>query len=212
LKVAVGCVVVPIVLGIVLVLTGLALRKASPTTHRDEVAALEQPIAGGVTVEQLASEGMQAGGDATGGRALPVDLALEEGNFTVTAGPPGSSIRVEGDYDAGAYDLKQEMSRDAGNRPHYKLSFRPRYSMFHRLLTEGGVHIDEDDNKLTVYLPRGIPMALEMQVSKGSSHLQLGGLALTSARIDLSMGEHAVTVEEPNPVEMSSLQLNASMG
>jgi len=210
-KIALGCLAAPIVLGIVLIVLSLALRKTSPAEHREETANLEQSVAG-VTEAQLASEGLKPGEAAPIGRPLPVAMILEEGNFTIEAGPAGSSIRVEGDYDAGAYELKQEMAKDGSGQPHYNLSFRSRRSMFHRLLTEGGVHIDKNDNKISVFIPRGIPIALDARISIGTSHLNLGGLALSSATIDLSMGEHTITVEELNPLEMSNLVMNFAMG
>jgi len=211
LKIALGCLIVPIVLGIVLVIVGLAMRQAGAPQHRDETANLDQPLPG-VTAGQLASEGLQTGDAMPAGAAVPVEMRLEEGNFTILPASAGSSIRVEGDYDAGAYELKQEMRKDSSGNPSYFLSFRSRYSMFRRLMTEGGVHVDKDDNKITIFLPRGIPLALNVQISKGASSLRLGGLALRSAKLDLSMGEHAVLVDEPNPLEMDRLEMRFAMG
>src|SRR5678815_485515 len=182
----------PITIGVVLIIVALTLRKTSPPQHREEAANLEQSVAG-VTEAQLASEGLEPGKAAPMGRPLPVGIVLEEGNFTIEAGPAGSSIRVEGDYDAGAYELKQELAKDGSGQPHYTLSFRSRRSMFHRLLTEGGVHIDKNDNRISIFLPRGIPIALDARIRIGTSHLNLGGLALSNASLDLSMGEHTIT-------------------
>jgi len=209
LRIALGCLVLPIAIGLVLIIAGVAMRQAGPPEHRDETASLEQSLPG-VTLGQLQSEGLAAG--APSGRAVAVDLLLEEGNFTVLAGPPGSSIRVEGAYDAGAYELKQEMTRDGSGHPSYSLSFRPRWSMFRRMMTEGGVHLDKDDNKITVYLPRGVPIALNAQASKGTSDLRLGGLALQAVTLDLSMGEHSLSVDELNPLQMDRMEARASMG
>ncbi|HZI92834.1 MAG TPA: hypothetical protein VFE84_01210 [Patescibacteria group bacterium] len=211
LKIAIGCLVAPIVIGVVLIIVALTLRKTSPPQHREEAANLEQSVAG-VTEAQLASEGLEPGKAAPMGRPLPVGIVLEEGNFTIEAGPAGSSIRVEGDYDAGAYELKQELAKDGSGQPHYTLSFRSRRSMFHRLLTEGGVHIDKNDNRISIFLPRGIPIALDARIRIGTSHLNLGGLALSNASLDLSMGEHTITVAELNPLEMSNLTMNLAMG
>src|SRR6267378_7307901 len=115
-KIALGCLVAPIVIGIVLIVLSLALRRTSPPQHREEAANLEQSVAG-VTEAQLASEGLKPGEATPIGRPLPVAMVLEEGNFTIEAGPAGSSIRVEGDYDAGAYELKQEMAKDSSGLP-----------------------------------------------------------------------------------------------
>jgi hypothetical protein len=65
---------------------------------------------------------------------------------------------------------------------------------------------------MTVYVPRGLPMDLTLNVRKGESHIHLGGLSLASAALELQMGEHHVDVSEPNPIEMSELRINAAMG
>lgn len=210
MKFLAGCIAIPILLVVILLVAALVARMAGAPEHRAETANLEQHLEP-VTIGQLQAEGLTPGA-APMGKPISVQILMEEGNFTIKPGPPGSSIRVEGDYDSGLYELKQELERDADGGPRYKLSFRPRYSLFRRLVTEGGMRIDEDDNRMTVHLPRDLPIALEGTFRKGKSSIELGGLAIEQARLRLEMGEHHVTVEEPNPIEMSSLELNAGMG
>lgn len=210
-KILLGCLAAPFVLIALLGTLALIFRAAGSPGHKEEMANLEQPLPT-VTPEQLAAEGLTAGSGVPAGSAVSITVRLEEGNFTVKAGPVGSGVKVEGNYDSGAYELKQEFKNDASGGPAYFLSFKPRYSLLRRVLTEGGVHIDDDDNKMTVWLPRGVPIALDVQVSKGKSILELGGLALSRATLDLSMGENNLTVGEVNPIEMTSLDINAGMG
>ena len=210
-KILLGCLAAPFVLVALLLTLMLISRAAGSPGHKEEMANLEQPLPT-VTPEQLAAEGLTQGSGVPAGSAVSITLRLEEGNFTVKAGPVGSGVKVEGNYDSGAYELKQEFKQDASGAPAYYLSFRPRYSVLRRVLTEGGVHLKEGDNKITVWLPRGVPIALDLQTRMGQSNLDLGGLALSRAVLDVSMGEHHMTVAEVNPIEMTSLDINAGMG
>ncbi|HET9481298.1 MAG TPA: hypothetical protein VFP98_06030, partial [Candidatus Polarisedimenticolia bacterium] len=214
MKILVGCLAAPFVLLLVAVVLVLAFRAMPMESSEKARAALQQPMEPppGVSVEQLAAEGLDVAVAIPAGAAVPVHMKLEEGNFTVRPGPAGGGIRVEGDYDKGTFELSQEMTTDSSGKPLYKLSFRPRYSMMRRLLSHGFLRIDDNTNVLTIYLPRGMPMALTARVLKGASRLELGGLALQSANLDLSMGEHEVRVSEPNPIAMDTMELNAGMG
>ena len=210
-KILLGCLAAPFVLVALLGILALIFRAAGSPGHKVEMANLEQPLPT-VTPEQLAAEGLTQSTGVPAGSPVSVTLRLEEGNFTVKAGPVGSGVKVEGNYDTGAYELKQEFKQDESGAPAYYLSFRPRYSLLRRVLTEGGVQFDDDDNKITVWLPRGVPISLDLQSSKGHSSVELGGLALTRAVLNVRMGEHHVSVGEVNPIEMTSLDINAGMG
>ncbi len=210
-KILLGCLATPFVIVAVLLVLVLVFR-AAPLPESDTVRTdLEQAVPT-VTSEQLAAEGLAVDAAVPAGDPMSVSVTLEEGNFRIEPGPPGSSIRVEGDYDQATYDLKQELTRDSSGKPTYTLSFLPRYSMLRRILSHGFVETDDNPNRLTIYLPEGVPMALTMQVRKGKSELQLGGLALQSATFDLEMGEHRLHVDRPNPIEMDNLQINSGMG
>ncbi len=193
---------------LVLIVLVLSFRAAGAPEPDPRQADLQQPLP--VSERQLAAEGLGVEGGVTTG--MDVVMLLEEGEFTVEAGPPGSPIRVEGDYDAGVYDLKQEMVRGDRGRPEYRLSFRPRYSILGRILRQGFVHLEEGTNRLRIYLPSDRRIALRAKVSKGESTLDLGGLALESASLELRMGEHTVRASSPNAIEMGSLEVRGGMG
>ena len=189
----------------------VSFRMAGAPDHDPRSAQLEQSFPG-LTPSQLAAEGLTTGGGGLRDRPVRVNVRLEEGEFILKPGPPGSGVRVEGDYDAGVYDLKQDLTRDDDGTPVYTLSFRPRYTMLSRILRQGFVHIEHGTNRMTVTLPRDLPMALNVRVSKGESHIELGGLALTAASLDMSMGDHNVSAGEPNPLEMEQFEIRGAMG
>ncbi len=210
-KILLGCLATPVVLLLLFLVLHLAFR-AVPLPEAAPGDASSEPSAT-VTLDQLVAEGLTSGKlTAPEGRAVPVSLILEEGNFTVKPSPPGEGFKVEGNYDKAMYKLEHSIERDASGAVSFRLSFVPRYSMFRRILSVGSFEIDDNTNVLTVYVPRDVPLDLTMQVSKGESHIDLGGLSIASAALELQMGEHSVTVEEPNPIEMSSLKVNQSMG
>ena len=131
IKILLGCLAAPFVLVALLLTLMLIFRAAGSPGHKEEMANLEQPLPT-VTPEQLAAEGLTQGSGVPAGSAVSITLRLEEGNFTVKAGPAGSGVKVEGNYDAGAYELKQEFKQDVSGAPAYYLSFRPRYSVLRR--------------------------------------------------------------------------------
>jgi len=207
----IGCIAVPCILLVLFAITVLVVRMQGAPEHRMEKANLEQPIAA-LTSGQLAAEGLTGGaaGPATG--TLGVRIRLTEGHFIIKPGPPGGSIRVEGDYDAGAYDLVQKADTSNPDAPTYELSFEPKYSWLRRILTEGGVHVDDDQNPLTIWLPAGTPMDLDLHVAVGKSEVDLGGLSLRRASLDMRMGEHTLRVPQLNPLEMEQVTLRGRMG
>jgi hypothetical protein len=209
-KIALGCIALPFVLMLVFGLLFLVFR-AMPLPESAVTEASQEPE-GSVTLEQLAAEGLQVGAPVPGAQAVPVSLWLEEGNFTVKAAPEGTGFHVEGKYDKAMYLLTQNLERDRSGAVSFSLSFKPRYSMLRRILSMGSFHIDSDTNALTIYVPRGVPMNLKVLASKGQTRLDLSGLSLAGAALDLSMGEHNVSVTEANPIEMGEMKVNAGMG
>ena len=121
-KILLGCLATPFILMALLLILALIFRAAGSPGHKEEMANLEQPISV-ATPEQLAAEGLTAGSGVPAGSAVSITLRLEEGNFTIKAGPVGSGVKVEGNYDSGAYELKQDFKKDASGGPAYFLSF-----------------------------------------------------------------------------------------
>ena len=143
-------------------------------------------------------------------RFLEVDLSLVEGKFRVLRGQTGNEVRVEAAYDAGVYSLEQEHEPGSSGAERVVVRFYPRYSMLRRLLTME--KIDPGANRVTIYLPADVPLRLKARISRGESELDLSGLALTGLDLDLSMGEHELSIRDPNPLVMDELRLRFSKG
>lgn len=210
-KILFGCLAAPFLLVFLLAFLVIVFR-ASPIPEGESVSVSQTDPIGGITPEMLAAEGFTLDPSRPAARPVPVRLNLEEGAFTIRQAPPGTPLHVEGDYDSALYDLTTTLERDDEGHPSYSITFLPKYTLLRRILTDGIVEIDDTENHLTVYIPRDLPIELDVRIAKAESRLFLGGLALTSARFQMKMGSHRILVEEPNPIEMESLVLDSSMG
>jgi hypothetical protein len=83
-----------------------------------------------------------------------------------------------------------------------------RFGARSRLLPPTGDH----RNRVTIHVPRNLPLRLEGLVRMGESDLELGGLALRSVRLAAEMGDHRISFSEPTPQPIESFEVRGSMG
>jgi hypothetical protein len=124
----------------------------------------------------------------TSERPLRLRLELEEGEFVIEPGPPGSALKAEGFFDPRDYELTQEVNDEGDLGREVTIRFRRKRSVF--ILFFRG---HDNQNEVRVSIPRGVPTALMLQLSKGESRTELGGLTLTDLHGNLRMGEHEVS-------------------
>jgi hypothetical protein len=141
---------------------------------------------------------------ATPGRVV---LDLSMGSFEIVAGPPGEPMRVEGRYDEGSYELKQELIRDAADGWEYRLSFGRDVSWIRGLFQSEG-----SNNRIKLIIPRGLPFELLGRIGIGESELELGGLSVTETRLEMGTGAHRISFDEPLPAPMGRFELDTSIG
>jgi len=218
----IGCLGVPIGLALILAVVLFVGNRLGQSEPQHPVAsAMSVPVAAGRTPAAPApggSSGPVASGkdlpeldrDASKGKdATPVNLSLDlsEGEFTIVPGPPGSEIKVDGFFDPKSYELTQETKeRDDGGRDIH-IGFR-RNTPFLFLLFWS----NHPENKVTITIPEGVPTALDLRLSKCQSHVELGGLMLTSLTARLSMGDQTLTFERPLASKLAQASLRLSMG
>ena len=208
-RLLIGCLglVVLVVVGLALT-AGIMVALGPPDSEPGQSANLEASLSG----ERLPSPVDPAPGEvplpALASRAR-VEIDLEEGEFDVRPGKPGEGIRVEGEYDPGIYDLIQETVGE-GDDQTVRISLKSRYTILRRLLTLG--NLDDMHNRITIFLPPDVALALKCRISKGESRVDLSGLALTDLDLDFRMGEHRVRIDEPNQLSMEKLRIRVSMG
>lgn len=150
------------------------------------------------------------GADTTNAGPLKLALELQEGSFTIKPGPAGSRVQVEGEFSEALYELTERTDTDGGS-PRTTVRFRSKAPAWARFFA--GVGNDRDNQpRLTVSVPVGLPIDLSLNVSMGESRIDLGGLTLGELGLDLSMGNHEVDFKEPIVDGMRELRLNARMG
>jgi len=134
-------------------------------------------------------------------------LDLNRGNFEIVAGAEGESLRVEGRYDAGKFDLAESYETYGETGWIYRLEFDQRGTGLQPF-----VEHEESRNLVRLVVPPGVPIRLEGRVGIGQSHLRLGGLWLTDVDLEVGIGEHRVSFDEPLPVPVGRIRLDTSIG
>jgi hypothetical protein len=150
---------------------------------------------------------------AAAGPSSPLRLTIDlrEGDFTVQPGPPGGQVEVQGTYSPAMYELVEDTQTE-GPSPSKTIRFRSKAPAWARLLASIGGGGPADQPRLTVRIPAGMPMELALHVSMGESRINLGGLALRTLDLDVSMGEHRIDFREPVAEGLQRVRVNASMG
>ena len=143
---------------------------------------------------------------ARGVGEVRLDVSLTR--LRVEPGPPGSQIRLEGDFEAGRFELSETLEeRDDGSWS-YRLGFQPKRGFLGILMGAG----NNPKNDLTLYIPRGVPLDLVGDIGVGESELELGGLFLRNVRLDVSTGDHDVFFSEPLEHAMEDFRLDGAAG
>ena len=143
---------------------------------------------------------------------LHLTIELQEGEFTIQPGAPGSDIEITGEYAPGLFELTESQGTDtATGARRATVRFRSKAPMWVRIF--GGIG-DNDGNRprLTVTIPRGMPLDLDLTTSMGRSEVDLGGLTLREVSVTAAMGEHRVGFREPVVEGVRELRLSNSMG
>lgn len=136
-----------------------------------------------------------------------IDLRLSGGEFEIVAGEPGSPVTVGGRYNAGAFEITEELREQEDGGWTYLLRFRRSVNWMRMLY--GDQH---EGNRVRISLPRGVPFTLVGDVSTGISRWELGGLWLVGADLRVGTGEHRLGFDEPTPEPMGRFELEARMG
>ena len=140
--------------------------------------------------------------DSPGVGTLRLDLAI--GEFTIVPGEPGSSIEVEAHYDKSRFRLVEDYSEGPEGTWSYLIRLEParRFLGFSR----------SADSRVEIRLPPGHPMDIVGDLRMGTSDMELGGLSVRSVHLDMSMGDHRISISEPTAEPMESFQIKGSMG
>jgi hypothetical protein len=199
------------IIGVIVI--GLVVAAAAARSRLNQMGDTT-PVRSERTIELSATAAARAAADdapAAAGSPLRLRIDLQEGAFTIRPGAPGSEVQVEGTWAPALYELTQNERETAGGRE-VTIRFASKGPTWVRML--GGILDGQDSRqpRVTVVIPRGTVMDLDLSVGMGESRIDLGGLTLAELDLNLAMGEHRVDFTEPLPPGMRRLDLSASMG
>jgi len=138
-----------------------------------------------------------------------VVLSLSSAAVTVKAGPAGGPIRVESNFDPEVHRLEQTYDEDAGGGWTYRLDFHEK-RLFH--VSVVSIWLGKRSPEVMVEIPRDLPLALETRMEGGYLALDLAGLELTTASVELDRGVLGLIVSEPLHVPVERLSVEGRMG
>lgn len=141
---------------------------------------------------------------------LAVRLDLEGGRFTIEPGAAGEPLKVTGAFSPALYELTEDHQTGSGGQRRTSIRFRSKAPVWARMLS--GMGNDGNQPQLTIRIPEGTPMDLDLRIAMGESRIALGRLTVRDLALELSMGEHRVDFDAPVVEGLRRLQLNAAMG
>ena len=207
----VGCLTMIVVVVGGIVITVMVARNAASNLGDPNPQPVNRRISLPVPSADASSKSA-TGQSNTSNAPLHLTLELQEGEFTIQPGEPGSDLSVTGEYAPGLFELTETQGTDsATGARRTTVRFRSKAPMWVRIF--GGIG-DGDGNRprLTVTIPRGMPLDLDLTTSMGRSEVDLGGLTLREVSLNAAMGEHRVDFHEPVVEGIRELRLNNSMG
>ncbi len=203
-------------LGVLIVATVgvLAWHQASSMQNESQVLTQTVPAPAGprgLSAQEVASD-LPGSADRLLGNDRPgrVILDFSQGEFHVQPAAPGEQLRVEASYDPDYYELAERFEQGETEGWAYTVSFRKtRSSGLIGMLSEIFSGRSPD---VRVYLPADVLIALELDVTKGGTQADLGGLWLSSADLSYKMGGLEVSFDEPLRAPADHLSIRGSMG
>jgi hypothetical protein len=152
--------------------------------------------------------GLTADADQPAAGRMKIDLA--QGDFEIRPAAAGEPLRIEAEYDQDRYQLVTRLNEQDTGAWEYEVRFRQTATLgFMDFLAQlfGGT-----SPRVSVFLPRGVPMDLDLRYSQGGGRVDLGGLWLTEANVSFSQGGGDLELSEPLFRPTESLTIDASMG
>ena len=141
------------------------------------------------------------------GGTLRINASMVE--FTLRPGPADEPVRITGEFDAAAFELREEYTEDENGEWVYEVSFGPKGGFFGAMLSRPS---NNSGNNLEIIVPRGHPLTLTGEMGMGESRFDLSGLWVQDVDMEFGAGDHFIELREPAPFQMSSFKVNSSMG
>ena len=134
-------------------------------------------------------------------------LDLNRGSFEIRPGPPGESIRLEGRYDAGRFELTESYETYGETGWTYHVSFDQRGFGIRPFIQH-----EPSENLVRLIVPRDAPIVLEGRVGIGECDVRVPqNVNLEVDRASVTLGEASRPHDRPAPEAGSpTLKLSVS--
>ena len=156
-------------------------------------------------VQELPSP-MDGSSDRRPGRVV---LSLSSAAVSVVSGPPGEPIRVEAEFDPDVFLLEQSYEEDSAGVWSYRVDFHEKKTLH---ISVFKIWIGKRSPEVRIVLPRDLPFALETRMDGGYLNLDLAGMSVASADVELVRGVLDLRVSEPLPAPMERLRVKSRIG
>jgi len=138
-----------------------------------------------------------------------IELDTRMTTVDIVPGPPGSALSLEASWDAERYHLEEALT-PSGDSWRYSVRFHGRPLRYFAFNWDDNLEVGGGRLKITV--PRDREAELEGKIGLGDSHLELGGLSLTTLDLHLGAGDHEKAFGEPTTQPLSLLRVDGTMG
>jgi hypothetical protein len=138
-----------------------------------------------------------------------IELDLSGAEFNIEPAGQGKSLHVDAVYDKTTYVFEESLKISDDGPWVYRVTFHQSGSGLFTAIKE---MFSKVKPKVTVYIPTDRPVALDLKLGKGGAEVDLGGLWITEADIDMQMGGMVLSVSEPMKAPMDRLVARVSMG
>jgi hypothetical protein len=138
-----------------------------------------------------------------------VVLDLSSAMLTLEAGPPGAPIAVESSFDPEVYRLDQRCEYEPDGGWTYHLDFHER-SLLH--ISVISIWLGKRSPEVRVEIPADLPIDLVARMEGGHLAIDLAGMAVRSAKVDLDRGVLGLTASDPLDSPMERLDVKGRVG
>lgn len=139
---------------------------------------------------------------------LRLEIELHTAGVSVRPIAAGQGLRVDADYDPRLFALSRSEQRVAGESV-IRVELRPLGSQLMALLR---AKLGGQPAMLRVGLPRDVALTVDGHVVRSFALMELGGLHLTSANLEVEEGGVKLSFVEPLPEPMERLSIRGSRG
>lgn len=138
-----------------------------------------------------------------------VILDLSGAEFEIEPAEEGGFLEVRATYDRNSYELIEAFEPDVGSGWSYRVSFRRTGASMVVALKE---LFSGNRPAVRIFLPPDQPIGLELGLSEGGGRVELGGMWITDATIEMDKGGLELQVSDPMQAPMDRLTIRGRMG